>query len=612
MADEILQEFALKIGLDAKDLTAGETVISSAILGIQRQLEGLVSKSNDTTKRVGENQKKTAGFFSGLNKTIQDGTKKTSDSIDSLKRNLFGLAAVGVSVGGAIHFINSMTNSVMNLGIQSQAIGISPQQLQGYQMAAQAAGSTSQAITGLLSRMSNATRGFQTMGIHSDAMFGAASAFGLNVDWNHDTGTQATQQILQQMQRMSPNRAYAFANMAGIDPSLVPSIMSGQLMRDQRSFAGRSNLTEQEQRNAAALNRQMVILNQQFMNVKNTIYTAMIPYVEQLLAYLNQWAIWLQNHPQQIKQALSAINDVITNMISLATKAANSVGGWNNAITILVGAAVGGKLLGLIAGITRSFVGMAGAIGGLSKIAVALLTNPIVMAALGLVLPTNNTPTTDGEFRATGVERWVPGSGMNINSSLSSVLNSKTFQGRIAPYKSLFSSLEAKYGLPPGMLSAIAAQESAGRSDAVSKSGALGMFQFMPGTGRQYGLSNSDLMNPSLAAGAAAKFLSHLNQKYHSNIVNIVRAYNWGEGNLDSYLKTGRGVNGQAMPDETLNYGYRFGASASVRGGTAPVSNHSSITIQNMTTNATSAQALQDDVSRQAGKRVAVMSGGNW
>lgn len=618
MADEILQEFALKIGIDAADLTAGETVISSAIIGIQRQLEGLVTKANDTSKKVGDSQKKTSGFFHRLNESMQAGTKKTSESVSALSKNILGLATLGVSVGGAIHFINSMTNSVMNLGIQSQAIGIDPKQLQGYQMAAQAAGSTSQAITGLLGRMSNATRGFQTMGIHSDAMFGAASAFGLNVDWNHDTGAQATQQIMQQMQHMSRNRAYAFANMAGIDQSLVPSILSGQFMRDQRNFAGQSNLSGQEMKNAAELNRQMVMLNQQFMNVKNTIYTAMIPYVQQLLNYLNQWAIWLQNHPQQIKQALTAINDVITHLFSVTNKAANAVGGWNNAITILVGAAVGGKLLGLLMGITRIFGSMIGAVGGLTKVATGLLMNPVVAAALGLVIPTNNTPTTYGEFKNAGATRWSPNDdpqGMAINEGLSKTLNDPAFQRRIAPYKDLFSSLESQYKLPAGMMAGIAAQESAGRADAVSNAGAVGMFQFMPATGKQYGLSREDLLNPTKEASAAAKMIAHLNEKYHSNIVNVVRAYNWGEGNMDAWLKTGRGMNGQQIPAETLNYGYRFGAGAAAathNNNTSNVTTSSHIVIQNMTTNATSAQALQADVNRQSGKRVATLSGGNW
>ena len=87
--------------------------------------------------------------------------------------------------------------------------------------------------------------------------------------------------------------------------------------------------------------------------------------------------------------------------------------------------------------------------------------------------------------------------------------------------------------------------------NAKSKAGALGLMQFMPDTARQYGI---DPMNPIQSITGAGAMVGHLLSKYKGNLSNAMGAYNWGEGNIDSWLKTGKGVKGQPMPTETQNY----------------------------------------------------------
>ncbi|WP_233872513.1 lytic transglycosylase domain-containing protein [Paraburkholderia adhaesiva] len=93
-----------------------------------------------------------------------------------------------------------------------------------------------------------------------------------------------------------------------------------------------------------------------------------------------------------------------------------------------------------------------------------------------------------------------------------------------------FAGLEKQYGLTPGLLSAVAQVESGGNASAVSRAGAAGLFQFMPATAREYGINPLD---PTQAAGAAAKKLAGLMQHYHGNLSAALAAYNWGEGNVD-------------------------------------------------------------------------------
>ena len=92
--------------------------------------------------------------------------------------------------------------------------------------------------------------------------------------------------------------------------------------------------------------------------------------------------------------------------------------------------------------------------------------------------------------------------------------------------------------------------ESGGNPRAVSKAGAMGAYQFMPGTAKQFGI---DPFNEGQSREAARKYLTSLYNEFGS-VEDALRAYNWGPGNMRAYLKTGYGVNGKPMPAETANY----------------------------------------------------------
>lgn len=92
--------------------------------------------------------------------------------------------------------------------------------------------------------------------------------------------------------------------------------------------------------------------------------------------------------------------------------------------------------------------------------------------------------------------------------------------------------------------------ESGGNPRAVSKAGAMGAYQFMPGTAKQFGI---DPFDEAQSREAARKYLTSLYNEFGS-VEDALRAYNWGPGNMRAYLKTGYGVNGKPMPAETSNY----------------------------------------------------------
>jgi membrane-bound lytic murein transglycosylase D len=90
-------------------------------------------------------------------------------------------------------------------------------------------------------------------------------------------------------------------------------------------------------------------------------------------------------------------------------------------------------------------------------------------------------------------------------------------------------------GLPEALLFGILAKESNGKVHAVSRAGAAGPLQFMPSTGRTYGLGNDGSgfdtrYDPRSAAAAAASYLQQRYAELNNSIELSLAAYNGGEG----------------------------------------------------------------------------------
>jgi membrane-bound lytic murein transglycosylase D len=81
----------------------------------------------------------------------------------------------------------------------------------------------------------------------------------------------------------------------------------------------------------------------------------------------------------------------------------------------------------------------------------------------------------------------------------------------------------------------------------VSKSGAVGLWQFMPATAESFGLKTRD--DPIESTKTACVFIKHLFSKY-KNWKTALMAYNAGEPRIDNYLAN----KGDPLTSETLNY----------------------------------------------------------
>jgi hypothetical protein len=87
-----------------------------------------------------------------------------------------------------------------------------------------------------------------------------------------------------------------------------------------------------------------------------------------------------------------------------------------------------------------------------------------------------------------------------------------------------------RYALNPHLLWTIAYLETRFRPQLVSHKGARGLMQFIPATGRRYGLfTRSDFNDPLQSIDAAARYVRDLNSMFDGRIDLVLAGYNAGE-----------------------------------------------------------------------------------
>ncbi len=97
----------------------------------------------------------------------------------------------------------------------------------------------------------------------------------------------------------------------------------------------------------------------------------------------------------------------------------------------------------------------------------------------------------------------------------------------------MLSHAGAAHNIDADLLASVVRAESGGQSHAVSRTGARGLMQLMPGTANALGVKDSFQPEQNIAGGAA--YLDGLLVRYHDNIALALAAYNAGPGAVDRY-----------------------------------------------------------------------------
>ena len=338
MAATVIDALLITLGLDTSDFRKGQKDVSD---DLKKQRED----AKKTAKEMAEQGKKAASFFS------------------SIKTELLALTGVTVTAGGLMSFVKSTTSGLMDLSIQSKALGLSARELDGWSKSAEAAGSSAEKISASLQGFQGAIQGAR-VGDYSSSIFGGLAQLnaltGQNFDvWGQDASSLAKTSLDALRKISDPNLRRQIGLSLGFDDAILQRNQEGQFLPDVDRLTKSSSITDASTKGAKEFTAAWAELNQSLETTKNQFYTFLIPYVRDFNVVLRDLSNWMKSHPEEMKQKVDAFFGAIESGAKMADKAAQAVGGWENAIKIIIGASVGGKLLFFLTNLSKSLLGLA-------------------------------------------------------------------------------------------------------------------------------------------------------------------------------------------------------------------------------------------------------------
>ncbi|WP_171996864.1 lytic transglycosylase domain-containing protein [Klebsiella pneumoniae] len=648
MAATVIDALLVTLGLDTSQFRKGQQEVSD---DLKKQRED----AKNTAKEMAEQGKKAASFFS------------------SIKTELLALTGVTVTAGGLMSFVKSTTSGLMDLSIQSKALGLSARELDGWSKSAEAAGSSAEKISASLQGFQGAIQGAR-VGDYSSSIFGGLAQLnaltGQNFDvWGQDASSLAKTSLDALRKISDPNLRRQVGLSLGFDDATLQRNQEGKFLPDVDRLTKSSGITDASTKGAKEFTAAWAELGQNLDTVKNQIYVGLIPTIRDLNGLLIEWSSGNAKSSSFFKELKRDINDItgidlgswtlsgdlrnLKDNFSMLGKVLNHLGNalnelnngnFSKAADEFKKAWYGtedGKPTGndALPGVTKAAEQALKKNGGTLDFKPdqdSAYLSPQQQATQKMLDAVKFQPLPE-QRRQQQDERDYWESTKNLLSKIADALISPAGAATMQPDTSgyqpnvplnaqaarlgakgkaflqamagEFGALEGKYGLPAGLLSSVAGTESGGDPFAVSPKGAKGPFQFMDGTARDLGLKGMDVYDPHKSADAAARYLRYLLDATGGDLEKALASYNWGLGNVQK-----KGMDN--LPSETRNYvpkvmaGMRPGAGMAVD---RAMPGQSGATYQfygtKITTQAQNVEQLTSDIKKHGDNRVMFLAG---
>lgn len=634
MAATVIDALLVTLGLDTSQFRKGQQEVSD---DLKKQRED----AKNTAKEMAEQGKKAASFFS------------------SIKTELLALTGVTVTAGGLMSLVKNTTSSLMDLSIQSKALGMTARELDGFGKAAESAGSSFERITAALQGFQAAKQGSLFGDTSSPIFSGMRMLTALTGDtfdvYSKDAKSLARSYLESLRKVKDPNIRRQIGAMGGFDDATIQRNQEGRFLPDVDRLTKSSGITDASTKGAKEFTAAWAELGQNLDTVKNQIYEGLIPTIRDLNGLLKEWSSGNVKSSSFFKELKRDINDItgidlggwtlssdlrnLKDNFSMLGKVLNHLGNALNELN-------NGNFSKAADEFKKAWYGTEDgkptgndALPGVTSNSQSIYENSTYKKyndLLNKYLPEwlGGTPSDRKKDQdeksywdttktllskiadaivtpagASSLEPSIGGYQPNVPLNAQAARLGAKGKAFLQAMAGEFGSLEGKYGLPAGLLSSVAATESGGDPFAESKAGAKGLFQFMPGTAKDMGLKGRDVFDPHKSADAAARYLRYLLDATGGDLEKTLASYNWGLGNVQK-----KGMDN--LPSETRNYvpkvmaGMRPGAGMAVD---RAMPGQSGATYQfygtKITTQAQNVEQLTSDIKKHGDNRVMLLAG---
>lgn len=364
----ILDELVLALGIDDKSFQTGEQAVVAGLDRLTAVMENVAQafdtgekKNSEVLDKTGKKAEKTAA-------DMETSGKKASSFFSIIRTQVLALSGVTLSLNGLKSFVTGFSGNLNQMATSADAFGMSAKSLDGWIKAGEAFGVSANETVSAFSRINDAKAKFKAGESFDPALqdlLKTAAQAGITVDLARDSTEDIMRNLARAFPKLNKDQQQAYGSSLGFSYAGQQFLGSGQALKKVDEYTTRSGMDERSIALAKKFREQWAEISQSFEKTGYILFNALLPYIERFNVWLDGLATWMTQHPDEIEAAVQGILDVLSGIIDVAGEAARSVGGWQNAILILVGASVGGKLLSLFSGLSGALVGPAGLIAAL-------------------------------------------------------------------------------------------------------------------------------------------------------------------------------------------------------------------------------------------------------
>lgn len=485
----IVQELAYKVVLQADEFLNGKRKVVRETEDLDKKTKGPLDRFKKRLREAAEE--------------AEEFGDKSENAFAKVHSGLAKYLGVALTLEGARRLFVSTTKSLVDLGNTSSFLDMGAKSLEGFTRAAEAAGSSGQAMTSTLMKIRNAQNWNKTGWGAPDA---ATQAMMLVEGMTHEKildakdpgeGLLAQARAIRTMDRpMAETMWQEMGNQA----DMFELAYTGDLATLQKKFEEGSNASKEAIKQAREVNKALEALDQTVDSLGKDMVLAFGPTVNE---GLKQFSDWITNNKDNIL-------GFFKEGAEWAKKFSDAVGGPTNAAILL---------LGMKGGKTTAMAAMA------------------IIAGKTLNDPEAMDKVSD-----------------NLQAGANVVNERLGLDDPVEQYRRLKGTDLSKPENMETMLDAVALWEGRGkgRPNAVSPVGAAGLYQLMPDTAREDrdGPGGTDFalrvdsevderFNNEKARAKARIILARLWKKY-GRADDVATAYHSGEGNVDQWIAGGR------------------------------------------------------------------------
>ncbi|MCX7132710.1 transglycosylase SLT domain-containing protein [Aeromonas sp.] len=496
-------------------------IVSELAYKVTLQADEFLNGKRKVKRGVEDLEKETKAPLSRIKKGFGEAADSASEfgeqgknAFTKVRSGLAQFLGVAITLEAFRRGFLSTTKTLVDLGNSSSFLNMGTKSLEGFNRAAAATGSSEQSMTSMLMRLKNA-KNWQAFPMGApDATTIATQQLqgmtGVDIMGGKDPGDMLLK-TASALRKLNKDQAQVMWGSMGGQSDMFNLMYSEPMDKLVSKYTKGSNATDAAVKRARDVNKALQDLNQTVSNLGNDMVMAFGPTVNE---GLKQFSDWIANNKDDILGFFKEGSE-------WAKEFSDAVGGSTNALILLVGM-------------------RAGPVGALASIAYVTGNSELMK------------DFKEGD-KGSGISP-VESDGSWYGAARKALRNKIGAEG-MQQIEDFLSPL----------LDAIRGQESGGDSNAVSKKGATGQYQFMAPTARGLGLRVDDEVDerkdPEKARAKAGIYMSELVDHYDGNLVDALMAYNWGMGNMDKWIERGRpdewvDEKGKVrrVPQETMDY----------------------------------------------------------